>query len=751
MKNTYLIKVFHSYEKGKQYVKEFFQDISKTLEDRQITLGINFSGGEIFYSVTSDDAAYTAFESQFYSYFNEFQITPDDKGVWDYDINRTIVWEISLTNSWFFPFKYSTTDHTEFIFNIFRSFENFWVIKDKISLFVDMKPIVWESFKFFIKSRLSYKWFRIKLSFKFFKYLFNNKISNWWKDLWDKYFHHKLEQDLFETKIYIVVQWENKEKAKWKLKWFFNNFTVYKNYPLNEFNLKIHENISSITDWKIGWVKFKKYMYSSEELPSIFHFPNRPKNETSLLKVTSKKLALPIWAPIFDYKTLENGERVAINYPRDVNIVWTSDYRSTKIPVWIHDEDRLRHLYIVWKTGTGKSRFLTSLMIDDLKQWKWIWVIDPHGDLIEDIIDHIPESRINDVIIFDPTDEKYPFCFNPLDVKSTESKQVLAKWFIDIFKKFFWANWNPKLEHVLRMIFLALLDKPNSTLFDIIRALTDKDFRYDMIDAINDDVVRNFWTNEFAWWSQQFNTEAIMPILNKVWQLLSIDILKNIFSSHENKLDFREMMDKSKILLVKLPKWKLQEEIMWFLWAMFVTKIFQSAMWRQWTAKHERIPFFLYVDEFQNFATETFNEILSEARKYGLSLAVAHQFIKQIPANISDALFGNVWTLISFRISSEDALYMEKHFDPFLWAYDLANLNQREFYCKLLVQWQVKDPFSLKSIYVPDSHTSPDYIQRLYDSSRTKYSRSIEEAKREVITEQKDVIQKVSDFAEPII
>lgn len=751
MKNTHLIKIFHSYDKGKHYIKEFFEDIGKTLEDRKMTFWINYSWGEIFFSYSSDDATYSAFESQFYSYFNDFQITPDNKWVWDYDLNRTIIWELKLENNWFYPFKYSTTDQTEFIFNIFRSFENFWVIKDKVGGFIDVEPIRWESFKFFIKSKWQYKIFKLKLLFKFFKYLFNHKISRWWKGLWEKYFKHKLEQDLFEVKAYIVVQGENKLLAKAKLKAFFNNFSIFKNYPLNQFNLRIHENINGIKDWEISWAKFSKYMFSSEELSSLYHFPNNPKNETSLLKVTSRKLALPIWAPIFDYDTLENWEKVAVNYPNEVNIVGTSDYRSTKVPVGIYDEDRLRHIYVVGKTGTGKSRFLTSLMINDLKQWKWMWVIDPHGDLIEDIMEHIPEHRIKDVIIFDPTDENFPFCFNPLDVKRDESKQVLAKWFIDIFKKFFWSNWNPKLEHVLRMIFLALLDKPNSTLFDIIRALTDKDFRYDMIDAIEDDVVRNFWTNEFAGWSQQFNTEAIMPIMNKVWQLLSIDILKNIFASHENKLDFREMMDESKILLVKLPKWKLQEEIMWFLGAMFVTKIFQAAMGRQGTAKHERTPFFLYVDEFQNFATETFNEILSEARKYGLSLAVAHQFIKQIPANISDALFWNVWTLVSFRISSEDATYMSRHFDPFLWGYDLSNLNQREFYCKLLVKWQVKDPFSMKSIFVPDSNVSSDFIEVLYNESRKKYNRTLKEAKKEVVEEHKDVIEKVNDFAEPFI
>lgn len=751
MQKTYLIKVFHSYEKGKHYIKDFFEDISKTLEDRKMTFGINFSWWENFFSFTSDDSTYSAFESQFYSNFNEFQIVDDTKNVWDYDCKRTVIWELKLENNWFYPFKYSTNDQTDFIFNIFRSFENFWIIKDKVWVFLEVEPIKWESFKFYVKSKFQYRIFKIKLFFSFFKYLFNHKIQKWRKELWDKYFKYKLEQDLYETKIFVVIQSENKQIAIWKMKSFFNNFTVFKNYPLNEFNLKVHENCNITKTWEITWAKLTKYMYTSEELSSIFHFPKNPKNETSLLKVTSKKLALPIGAPIFNYTTLPNGEKAAKDYPKIINIIWTSDYRSTKVPVWIYDEDRLRHLYVVGKTGTWKSRFLTSLMIDDIKQWKWIWVIDPHGDLIEDIMTHIPVDRIKDVIIFDPTDENFPFCFNPLDVWKNESKQILAKWFIDIFKKFFWANWNPKLEHVLRMVFLALLDKKDSTLFDIIRALTDKDFRYEMIDWIEDDVVRNFWTNEFAWWSQQFNTEAIMPILNKVGQILSIDILKNIFSSHENKLDFRHMMDNQKILLVKLPKWKLQEEIMWFLWAMFVTKIYQAAMWRQWTLKSERIPFFLYVDEFQNFATETFNEILSEARKYSLSLAVAHQFIRQIPANISDALFWNVWTLVSFRISSEDAMYMQKHFDPFLSSYDLANLNQREFYCKLLVKWEVKDPFSLRSMYVKDVEIEPDYIKKIYTESRKKYNRSLVEAKKEIIKEHKDVIEKLSDFSEPLI
>ena len=210
-------------------------------------------------------------------------------------------------------------------------------------------------------------------------------------------------------------------------------------------------------------------------------------------------------------------------------------------------------------------------------------------------------------------------------------------------------------------------------------------------------------------------------------------------------------MDEQKILLIKLPKGKLQEDIMGFLWAMFITKIYQTAMGRQWLSKSERTPFFLYVDEFQNFATQTFNEILSEARKYGLGLCVAHQFIKQIPTDISSALFGNVGTKVSFRISSDDAGYMKEHFAPFLDTYDLANLNMREFYCKTMVFGQVKDPFSLRSTYTPDADIDHDHIAHIRDLSRKKYARPLEEAKKAVQTEQKDVIKAIEEFAEPII
>ena len=751
MNKSYLIKIYHSFDKGRKVFMEFLEDISKTLSKQKFTLGLHYNKGEIFYSFTSTPKTYSTFESQFYTHFNNFQVVDDEKNIWSYDKTRSVIGEIKLANDRFFPYKMDNEDNSDFIFNMFRTFENFDVINDKIGFFVEMKPVVNESFLFFIRSKFLHWIFKWKLGFNFYKYMFNHKIQKNWKSIGHSYFRDKLQSNLFETKLYFIVQSQNKAVAEGRIKSLFNNFLVFKNYPLNQFHIKIHKTITSLNQIRDFNGPFGKFFMTSQEISSFFHFPKNPKNETSLLTVRARKLALPVGIPTFEYTINEKGEVIPKNFPHEINIMGISDYRSIKVPIGIYDEDRLKHVYVVGKTGTGKSKFLLSLMINDIVQWKGVGVIDPHGDAIEEIMMHIPESRKKDVIIFDPTDDQYPFCFNPLDVHEDESKQVLAKWFIDIFHKFFWANWNPKLEHVLRMIFLALLDKPGATLFDIIRALTDKDFRYTMIDAIQDDVVRNFWTNEFAWRSQQFNTEAIMPILNKIGQLLSIEVLKNIFASPENKLDFRKVMDESKILLIKLPKGKLQEDIMGFLGAMFVTKLFQAAMGRQNVEKSQRTPFFLYVDEFQNFATDTFNEILSEARKYGLSLSVAHQYIKQIPPNISASLFGNVGTLVSFRISSEDAEYMKQQFTPFLDGYDLANLNIREFYCKLLVQGQVKDPFGLKSCYIPDAQIRKDYVAQLYEYSRATYARSLAEAKKVLEEKQADVIKTIEDFSEPII
>ncbi len=747
---THLIKIYHSFDKDKESFEDFLDTISQTLKGETFTLGLHYLKGEIFYSFDSAQVNYPAFESLFYSRFNDFQLVADDKNLWTYEKQKTILGEIFLENEGYFPFK---MDHEgDLIATLFRTFENFDLINDKVSFFVEFTPVDTASFLFYLQTNLKHWRKRKKIDLQFFKYLFTHTPQKDWKAQGKVFFKNKFKENLFAVRTFIIAQSENKASAEGRIQSIFTNFSVFKNHLSNQFLIKkMHNPSVLIQQLKKQKSDLSTTLLTSKEISTFFHFPQSPKNESALFTVKSRKLALPVGVPTFDYSRDERGEVYANNFPPEANIVGISDYRSIRVPVGIYDEDRLRHMYVIGKTGTGKSKFLLNLMINDIQQGKGLGIIDPHGDAIEEVMTHIPAHRQQDVIIFDPTDSDYPFCMNPLDIKPDESKQVLAKGFIDIFKKFFWANWNAKLEHVLRMIFLALLDKKGSTLFDIIRALTDKDFRYDMIESIQDDVVRNFWTNEFAGWSQQFNTEAIMPILNKVGQLLSIDMLKNIFASSENRLDLRKVMDEKKILLIKLPKGKLQEDIMGFLGAMFVTKLFQTAMARQSVEKSERTPFFLYVDEFQNFATETFSEILSEARKYGLSLIVAHQFVKQIPSSISDALFGNVGTLISFRVSSEDAEYIKQHFQPFLSGYDLANLNMREFYCKLLVKGQVKDPFSLKACWTPDVKVDKQLIEELYLRSRKHYARSLSEAKQVVAEQQQDVMKTIEEFVEPLI
>lgn len=663
-----------------------------------------------------------------------------------FDPNRSAAGILRLRNGGFYPFKHDTED---FVSNILRSFDNLNPATDRFSYVVRLHPVHNEGVKFYFSAKWGFLLLRMRIALSFFKYVFSIKTESDWKSEGRRYFEEKIRHELYRTEIFLVSESSDQFSAQAAIRSVYSHFSVFENYPLNEFRLVDVRTPGVFAAIPEG--DFKGDFLSPEEISFLFHFPANPKLETSLLKVSGRRLAPPIGIPVIGSRMNHGKLELSPDDLRVLTPIGTSDYRSIGAPIGIHDQDRLRHAYVVGQTGTGKSKAILRMMISDMTRGHGFCMIDPHGDAFEELLMHIPDSRKEDVIIFDPTDEKFPFRFNPLDIKRGESKQILAKGFIDIFKKFFGSNWNPKLEHVLRMVFLGLLDRKGSTLFDIIRALTDKDFRYAMIESAEDDVVRNFWSNEFAGWSQQFNSEAIMPILNKVGQLLSIDLLKNIFASSENKLDFREAMDSGKIILIKLPKGQLQEEIMGFLGAMFITKIFQSAMGRQALEKENRRPFFLYVDEFQNFTTDTFAEILSEARKYGLSLTVAHQYLKQIPENLSNALFGNVGTILAFRTSSQDSLLLEKHFSPYVSAHDLSNLNAREFYCRTLVNGQIKPPFSLRTLDLPDASVDRTRIAGFYDLSRKKYSRPLTQATKAVQEEQKDVIAKIETFSEPIL
>src|SRR3990167_400230 len=346
--------------------------------------------------------------------------------------------------------------------------------------------------------------------------------------------------------------------------------------------------------------------------------------------------------------------------PKDVSFIGRTNYEapleSKKYIFGIKRKDRRRHLYIVGKSGVGKSKLLELLVRQDIMYGHGLCFIDPHGDVIEEILKFVPEERIKDVVLIDPSDAEWPISFNPLQKVPPDMKHQMAQGLIEVMEKQFGANWTPRLEHVFRFTTLALLDYPEATLRGMISMLTDRPYRQKVIEYIQDDMVKRFFAVEFADWSEKFDTDAIIPLVNKLGQFLSMPMLRNIFAQKENKIDFEEITNRKKILLINLSKGKLGEENSSFFGSMFVTKMKQAGMRRAEIPEDKRTDFYFYVDEFHNVVTASFLNLFSEARKYGLNLTVAHQYIGQILPSVLDTVLGNVATIIVFRFSMSFAL-----------------------------------------------------------------------------------------------
>ena len=412
----------------------------------------------------------------------------------------------------------------------------------------------------------------------------------------------------------------------------------------------------------------------------------------------------------------------------------------------IKREDRRRHMYIIGKSGVGKSKFLELLIRQDIAAGKGVCVIDPHGELIDDIMPFIPESRINDVCLIDPSDREFAASFNPLANIDPEFKHQLTQGLIEVMKRQFAANWKPRLEHVFRFTCLALLDYPHATMRGMISMLTDRNYRQKVIEYIEDDMVKRFWAIEFADWSEKFDTTAIIPLVNKLGQFLSDPMLRNIFGQKENKIDFEELMEKQKIVLVNLSKGKIGEENSSFFGSMFITKIKQAGMARAHIPSRERKDFYLYVDEFQNVVTETFQHLMSEARKSGLCLTLAHQHTTQLIPAVRSAVIGNIGTLVVFRVGGEDAAKLEAEMVPIFKAKDMINLGRQEFYIKLMIDGEVYDPFSAETLKVMPS-THPDFTKRIIEASRRQYSMPTETVRNLIAEEESSIIRSASEKA----
>lgn len=418
------------------------------------------------------------------------------------------------------------------------------------------------------------------------------------------------------------------------------------------------------------------------------------------------------------------------DHENEITLFGATNFRNQMRRFGIKTDDRRRHMYVIGKTGMGKTTLLENMVLSDVMAGHGVCYIDPHGDTAEKLLDYVPSHRINDVVYFNPADLDYPVGFNILETTRDEQKHLVASGLMGVFKKIWPDVWSPRMEYILLNCVLALLDYPGATLLGINRLLVDKEYRTRVIAKIRNPIVKTFWVAEFTSWSEKYATEAIAPVQNKVGQFLSASIIRNIVAQVKSTINPRQIMDEGKIFIVNLSKGKIGEDNMRLLGGMLVTKLQLAAMERV-DIKHEvdRRDFYLYVDEFQNFANESFASILSEARKYRLNLVVAHQYIAQLDEAVAKAVFGNVGTLIAMRVGAEDATFMEQEFAPTFTPEDLVNLPKYQMYLKLMVDGVSTQPFSAATL--PPIAVRTNSEEKVIAVSRERYAehRSIMEEK----------------------
>ncbi|MDP1719006.1 MAG: type IV secretion system DNA-binding domain-containing protein [bacterium] len=410
---------------------------------------------------------------------------------------------------------------------------------------------------------------------------------------------------------------------------------------------------------------------------------------------------------------------------KDINIFGQVSFRGSTTRFGIKQDDRRRHMYLVGKTGMGKTTTLENMVISDMVNGHGVGVMDPHGDFAEKMLDFVPKDRIKDVVYFDPADINFPIAFNPLEQVQDEFRYLVASGLMGVFKKIWPDVWSPRMEYILNNALLTMLEFPDSNMLGVQRLLSDKDYRKSKVDQLKDPVIKGFWVNEFSRYSQKFETEATAAIQNKIGQFVANPLVRNILGQNKSALNMRQAIDERKILIFNLSKGKIGEDNSALLGSMIITKLQLAAMSRVDIPEPDRKDFYLYVDEFQNFATDSFANILSEARKYRLCLILAHQYIRQLTHDLNtkvrDAVFGNVGTIITFRVGGEDAEFLEKEFEPDFMATDLVNLAKSNVYIKLMIDGVSSRPFSAMGLPpVPTPVTS--YRDLIIDNTRKTYA-----------------------------
>ncbi len=474
--------------------------------------------------------------------------------------------------------------------------------------------------------------------------------------------------------------------------------------------------LKRLQEREMGYFERRYQILNAQELATIWHPPG-------LLIAGVKNLA---WGKTLSGEPPENlpiSQDMAEEVKKDVNFFAKTEFRNQETIFGIKGIDRRKHAYIIGKTGSGKSTLIANMAIDDIRKDRGVGIIDPHGDLSETILNYIPRRRLNDVVYLEPFDLDRVFALNVLEVKNQEQRDLVTSGIVAIFYKLYRDSWGPRLEYILRNVIMTLLEVEGATLVDVLRLLTDTEWRSRVVDRLQDVVLKNFWIHEFDRMPEKLRLEAVSPIQNKVGQFVSSRMIRNIIGASKSTIDLQQIMDEGKILILNLSQGKLGEDNASLLGAMVITQMQLAVMNRSFVSEEERRDFFLYVDEFQNFATSSFIKILSEARKYRLCLTLANQYIGQLEEDIEKAIFGNVGTLISFVVGASDAELLSGEFGEIYSENDLVSLGKYEIVLKLSIDGLSSAPFPARTLPLPavKNENKTDIIRL----SKERYGRKV--------------------------
>ncbi len=538
----------------------------------------------------------------------------------------------------------------------------------------------------------------------------------------------KVSKPGFNTVIRCVVSAETKENAQMHLDNLLTSFSQFSSDHNHFTKVKMPFKQLFMMDFIYRYFPimnvplFRQFsVMNSDELASVFHLPNKSIETAHIYWLNAKRAPAPSQIPM---SGLYLGK---------------SRYRGVERPIFIGEDDRRRHMYVIGKTGTGKSQLLEEMIIQDINEGKGIAVVDPHGDLIDGILARMPASRAEDVIYFDPSDLERPMGLNMLEAKTEEQKHFVVTSIVGLMYKLYdpmkTGIIGPRFEHAIRNAMLTVMVEPGNTFVEVVRVLTDSAFVQELLPKLQDPIIRRYWTDQIAQTADFHKSEVLDYIVSKFGRFVTNKLMRNIIGQSQSSFDFRKVMDDGKILLVNLAKGKIGEENSNFLGLILVPRILISAMSRQEIPESQRRDFYLYVDEFQNFATPDFAQILSEARKYRLNLIVANQFIGQMEEEVKNAVFGNVGTVVSFRVGVTDANYLQHEFQPTFNEADLINIDKFNAYIKTSVRNEPVKPFSMdltKDMTKVNAAKNPKVSEAIIQLSRLKFGRSRELVEAEI-------------------